>query len=51
MQRAAELPGVEIALVCDVDSRPPDVRADQVRFYHLTPEFKVLSRHEIGVWH
>ena len=28
--------------------RPPDVRADQVRFYHLSPEFKVLSRHEIG---
>lgn len=28
--------------------RPPDIRADQVRFYHLSPEFKVLSRHEIG---
>ena len=28
--------------------RPPDVRADQVRFYHLSPDFKVLSRHEIG---
>lgn len=27
--------------------RPPDVRADQIRFYHLSPEFKVLSRHEI----
>ena len=28
--------------------RPPDVRADQVRFYHLSPGLKVLSRHEIG---
>ena len=28
--------------------RPPDVRADQVRFYHLSPEFKVLSCREIG---
>lgn len=27
--------------------RPPDVRADQIRFYHLSPDFKVLSRHEI----
>lgn len=28
--------------------RPPDVRVDQVRFYHLSPDFKVLSRHVIG---
>lgn len=28
--------------------RPPDVRSDQIRFYHLSSEFKVLSRQEIG---
>lgn len=27
--------------------RPPEVREDQVRFYHLSKDFKVLSRHEI----
>ena len=27
--------------------RPPEVREDQVRFYHLTPDLKVISRHEI----
>ena len=27
--------------------RPPEVAEDQVRFYHLTEDFKVLSRHEI----
>lgn len=28
--------------------RPPDVRADQIRFYHLSPEFKMLSCREIN---
>ena len=27
--------------------RPPEVASDQVRFYHLSEDFKVLSRHEI----